>query len=66
MDPVELLMRISERAFWHGQKMRELRREQKPGEFFDRLTDEEKSVLRTLTSNDLKRVRPDAVSWMIE
>ena len=64
MTALELLMEKAEHAYWRGQKDQEFRRPMRVGEFFNKLSEEDKEKLRTLKSDDLRKIRPSEVAWM--
>jgi hypothetical protein len=65
-NPVELLAKHAERAFWtywiFG-KRNPKPYDDRPGKYFESLSEEDKDVLRQLTSGH--DIRFDAIKWMI-
>jgi len=63
MTPVETLLEVGECAFWKGQKDNEFRRPVKVGEFYNNLPEEIKEKLKNLKSDDLRKIRFDAIDY---
>lgn len=64
MNAITLLIETAERAYWRGLHDQENRRPMRVGEFFNNLSEETKEKLRTLKSDDFRKVRFDAIKWM--
>ena len=64
MGEVELLATLGERAYWQGDKCSEMRRPMRVGEFYDKLPQDVKDKLKNLKSDDLRKIRWDAIFWM--
>lgn len=64
-SPNTVLIETAERAFWQGHFLKGNRRDPgKPGEFFEKLPEEEKEALRNLKSDDVD-IRIDAIRFML-
>ncbi len=66
MTTIELMMQTASTAFFIGRLERERRRVSNVGEFFQNLPEEQRQQLATLKSDDMKNIRLDSVSWMLE
>jgi len=61
---IELFCNVAEQAYWKGQKDQEFRRPMRVGEAFSKLPEYVKEKLKTLKSDDTRKIRSEEVAWM--